>query len=498
MRPVVTIEQMRVADAKAMASVGEATLVERAGTAVAHAAVRLLGGGYGHRVVVVAGPGNNGADGRVAARLLRRRGARVTVVPPNHDEALPAGADLVIDAAYGTGFRGTYEAPELAPGVPVLAVDIPSGVAGDTGAVSGRPLGATVTVTFAALKPGLIQGEGAELAGRVEVVDIGVEVDEATAGLIEDDDVAALLAPRRRSAHKWESAVAVVAGSPGMEGASALCARAAAQAGAGMVRLAVPGSDDGAGGTRPGPWPLEAVRMPLGADGWADDVLAVLARCAALVVGPGLGRHEATAREVRRLIGRSPVPVIADADALAALGGAAAARKIVAESDRAVVFTPHDGEYRAMAGRAPGEDRLKAARDLAKQTGAVVLLKGPLTVVASPDGAAAAGGTRPAGGAQAGGTPPGGGAEAGGAQGDGAALSLLSLAGSARLATAGTGDVLSGIIGAFVARGTAPAPAAALAAHVHGRAAALGAAEGLVASDLPVLVSRWLSSGAAR
>ena len=139
---------------------------------------------------------------------------------------------------------------------------------------------------------------------------------------MDDEDVATLLPRRHRASHKWQTAVAVVAGSPGMEGASALCARGAAHAGAGMVRLAVPGSSDGAGGTRPGPWPLEAVRMPLEAAGWADDVLGVLARCAALVIGPGLGRDEATRSEVRRLIGRSAVPVVADADALAALGAA--------------------------------------------------------------------------------------------------------------------------------------------------------------------------------
>ena len=140
----------------------------------------MLGGTYGRHVVVVAGKGNNGADGRVAAARLRRRGARVTVVEAADapDRIGPVGAvDLVIDAAYGTGFRGTYRAPAVPAGVPVLAVDIPSGVNGDTGEACGEPLRADVTVTFAALKTGLLQGDGPLLAGRVEVVDIGLDVE---------------------------------------------------------------------------------------------------------------------------------------------------------------------------------------------------------------------------------------------------------------------------------------------------------------------------------
>ena len=129
--------------------------------------------------------------------------------------ARDGGVDLVIDAAYGTGFRGTYRAPSVPAGVPVLAVDIPSGVDGDTGEACGEPLRADVTVTFAALKPGLLQGDGPLLAGRVEVVDIGLDVDRARLWVVEDADVARLLPVRGRGAYKWQSAVAVVAGSPG-------------------------------------------------------------------------------------------------------------------------------------------------------------------------------------------------------------------------------------------------------------------------------------------
>jgi len=221
-----------------------------------------------------------------------------------------------------------------------------------------------------------------------------------------------------------------------------------------MVRLAVPGS--AAAPASPGPWPIEAVRLALPAEEWADEVLAVLDRCRALVIGPGLGRSEATAAQVRRLIARSPVPVVADADALYAMEG----RMAETVGGRPVVLTPHDGEYARLAGAPPGPDRVSAARRLAASTGATVLVKGSLTAVAGPGA------------------------------GD---RVLLAGAGSPRLATAGTGDVLSGVIGALLARGVPLADAAALGAHVHGRAADRGPAEGMVAEDLPPLVAAWLS-----
>jgi ADP-dependent NAD(P)H-hydrate dehydratase / NAD(P)H-hydrate epimerase len=459
-RPVLSVEEIRAADARALQHVDESVLVSRAGRAVALAALDLVGGAYARRILVVAGKGNNGNDGRVAAELLTKRGARVRLLEAaTAPSALPP-ADLVIDAAYGTGFRGSYDAPAVDAATPVLAVDIPSGVDGDTGAASGRAVRASATVTFAALKPGLLQGEGCGLAGPVRVADIGVDTGSPTIALIEDADVAGLLPARDRYAHKWQSAVAVVAGSPGMEGAAALSAQGASHAGAGMVRLMHPGATEGPAG---GPWPLESVRVLLPPAGWAGVVLADVDRCRTVVVGPGLGRDEETRAEVRQLVAACPLPVILDADGLAAFDDADQLRRAVAGRSRAVVLTPHDGEYRALLGEPPGPDRVAAARRLAKATGAVVLLKGSLTAVAAPVGA------------------------------DGGPEVLLANAGGASLATAGTGDVLSGAVGAFVARGLAPAPAAALAAHVHGRAAGTGPAEGLVAGDLPPLVSAWLS-----
>jgi hydroxyethylthiazole kinase-like uncharacterized protein yjeF len=210
-----------------------------------------------------------------------------------------------------------------------------------------------------------------------------------------------------------------------------------------------------------GPWPTEAVRIRLDGSDWASPFLAATAKCRALVIGPGLGTDPGTQEEIRAVIARAPVPLVIDADGLTALGDVAAARALLAGRTERTVLTPHDGEYARLAGSPPGEDRLAAARDLASHLGAIVLLKGPLTAVANPV--------------------------------DVAPDVLLSTAGVPALATAGTGDVLSGVIGAFLVRGVPAHRAAALAAHVHGRAAARGRREGLVAGDLPDLVAGFLS-----
>jgi NAD(P)H-hydrate epimerase len=414
----------------------------------------MLGGAYGRRVVVLAGKGNNGADGRAAAAVLTRRGAGVTVVAAGATRALPT-ADLVIDAAYGTGFRGTFE-PRETGGAPVLAVDIPSGVHGDTGAVAGAALPASLTVTMAALKPGLLLGSGPDLAGHVDVADIGLPVGEPAAHLVEDAD-RAWLPPRPRTTHKWATAVWVVAGSPGMRGAPLLCTRGALRAGAGMVRIGSPGVP--AGEQPPG----EAVAVGLPEAGWAGVVAEELDRVKALVLGPGLGRADSAREGVRALVACTKAPTLVDADGLNVLGPASDVAAVIGARPAGagpVVLTPHDGEFARLAGRPPGEDRVADARDLAARTGAVVLLKGPTTIVAEPSGRV-----------------------------------LFAAAGSPRLATAGTGDVLSGIIGAFLARGLDGASAAALGAHVHGRAAQLGPPDGLVAGDLPDLIPRAIFGG---
>jgi NAD(P)H-hydrate epimerase len=297
-------------------------------------------------------------------------------------------------------------------------------------------------VTFAALKPGLLFEPGASRVGAVTVADIGLDVSRARASLVEDVDVVAWLPPRPAVTNKWRSAVRVVAGSPGMAGASVLVSTAALRSGAGYVRQSSPGLElhgevlD----------PIEAVHTELPAEGWADVLRGELDRFGALVIGNGLGTGEGTAAEIRRAVAAAAeaVPVVVDADGLTALAG-----DDTRLGDR-VVLTPHDGEFARLAGGPPGDDRLGAARDLAARRGCVVLLKGGPTVVAAPDGTVFAVAT-----------------------------------GDSRLATAGTGDVLAGVIGALCARGLDPFRAAAAAAFLHGQAAALGWRDGLVAGDLP-------------
>jgi ADP-dependent NAD(P)H-hydrate dehydratase / NAD(P)H-hydrate epimerase len=455
--PVVTPEEMAAVDRAAPEL--EAVLIERAGYAVAVAARRMLGRTYGSRVTVVAGRGNNGADGRAAARHLGHWGAWVQVVDAS---SLPPGGripgrepvDLVIDAAYGTGLSRPYQPPD--PGdAAVLAVDIPSGLSGTTGV--GEAMRADRTVTFAAFKPGLLLGDGPDLSGRVVLADIGLgdlARDAARMWVVTDDDLASVLPARPRRAHKWQSAVEVVAGSASMVGAPLMASKAAMRAGAGYVLLGIPGI--GASELPPG----EHVQLELPDTGWAYKAAEAAQRARAIVVGPGLGRTAGagTGGSVARFLAATSAPAVVDADAITSLGDVAAVRSVLDGRAGPLVLTPHEGEYRRLTGHAPSADRITDVADVARQTGAVVLLKGSPTVVADPGGTV-----------------------------------MLVTSGSPRLATAGTGDVLSGMIAAFMARGLPAFEAAAFGAHCHGRAASLGPAEGLVASDLPDAASAWLS-----
>lgn len=440
MIPVVTPARMAEIDAAAPEPVD--VLIERAGAAVARAAAEVMGGRFGRRVVVLAGPGNNGADGRAAALRLRQRGVRVGVFPATGVSGTLPPADLYIDAAFGTGLSRPYTPPQRErPQAPVLAVDIPSGLDGLTGGVLGGPVWiAQRTVAFAALKPGLLFGRGQAACGHSTVADIGLAVgddDLDTCALLTDADVEPL-PPGTGATHKWHEAALVVAGSPGMGGAASLACSAALRSGARMVHLSAPAS---AGLVSP----IEAVRSepPLATDA---------ARFTVCAAGPGLGTDERAAARLADALGLG-LPTVVDADGLRLLGHSSVAAAMDQRQSRSAptVLTPHDSEFEALSGSRPGPDRIAAARRAAAQLDAVVLLKGGPTVVADPQGRA-----------------------------------RIVSSGDARLATAGTGDVLTGMIaGRLAAFGPGRLlDRVAEAAHLHGRAASTVGGARLVASDL--------------
>lgn len=437
--PVLTPAEARALDEAAPVPVSE--LVRRAGAVMARCAVEMLGGTYGRTVNVIAGPGNNGADARDAGSRLAARGVRVRIFDAGYCPEFLPSADLVIDGAFGTRFRGVWQPPDVG-NVPVLAVDIPSGLDALTGSACGVVLSATRTVTFAAGKPGLYFGEGPQACGEVVVADIGLDVSGASIAVVTPKDLAARWPVRSPRAHKWSTAVRVVAGSTGMSGAAHLAGAAALRSGAGIVHLSSPGIEADSA--------LEVVGRPIPSFDWSSSVLADLHRFGSLVIGPGLGRGEHTAPSVVETITEALCPVVVDGDGLFAITWNAQGPGAVLRSRRgATVLTPHDGEFALLTGHAPGPDRIAAARALAADTDAVVLLKGPTTVVADPIGQA-----------------------------------LLITNGSARLATAGTGDVLAGIIGTLLANGVTAIWAAAMGAFVHAEAARRAPAHHLLASDL--------------
>ncbi|HEX7247136.1 MAG TPA: NAD(P)H-hydrate dehydratase [Actinomycetota bacterium] len=491
MKPVLTPLEASELDRETQArGVPDSQLMERAGRAVADAATELAGGVYGRRAVVVCGTGNNGGDGFVAARLLSRAGMRVDVFCTDPagiggsasklnadrlaEQALDvrmatslgrslARADVVVDAIFGTGFHGAAEdrwaesIVELnAAQAPIVAVDIPSGVDGATGAVPGEGVRATITVTFGAAKLGIVLLPGAEHAGTIRVVDIGLLEPAPAMGLTEPHDVAASLPVRGAQAHKRRSGtLLVVAGSRSMTGAPVLIARAAGRIGAGLVTVATP--RDAASVVGVGT--IEAVFLPLeqtdrGTVSWEaiDDLLEASDNADAVAIGPGMSRHVETAELIRALVGRISTPVVLDADGLNAYEGRAGELR---ERAGPTVITPHDGEFARLMGvpvDEAGADRVAAARALGSASGAITLLKGPRTVIAPRDGSA-----------------------------------RINTTGSAALATAGTGDVLTGVIGGLLARGVDPLEAAIAGAFVHGVAGRMAGAawgDGALASDV--------------
>jgi hydroxyethylthiazole kinase-like uncharacterized protein yjeF len=487
--PLYTAAEMRAAEAAYEGPTLD--LMERAGEAVADAVTRRFPAA--ERISVWCGGGANGGDGLVVARLLHARGKRVEIrlladerrVTGDAAENLrrarelglpfveqPGPAELVVDALFGTGFSGEPR-PEAAEaialidgsGAPVVSVDVPSGVDASTGRVDGAAVSADVTVTFHGLKVGLCVAPGRFHAGEVEVAGIGIEHVETRHGRAGLGALAAV--PRRSGRDNKYSAgsVLVVGGSTGLSGAPSLTAQAALRAGAGIVFACVPASLHAVFEQRL----LEVVTRPCADDEGvlspraADEIVRLSERARAVALGPGLGRSDGVRLLVCRLLERLDLPVVVDADGLWALAGHL---DWVFARDAPTVLTPHAGELARLLGQESvrvNARRLDAVQAGADDTGAVVLLKGADTLVAE--------------------------------HGRGVVVSEL---GNPGLATAGSGDVLTGVVAAFLAKGMEPFAATVAAAAAHGHAANLAAADrgfaGLIAGDVIDYLSRALSS----
>jgi NAD(P)H-hydrate epimerase len=491
-KPLLDSPQMREVDRWAIEQRGipSLDLMERAGAGVTRAVEHLAPDGL---VVVVCGKGNNGGDGLVVARMLRQAGRDVTVVgvsPPEEFspdaranlERLPGErplalyepaaleaierADAIVDALLGTGFEGeprgevaeAITAVNAAPGR-VLSVDVPSGVHASTGVICGVAIEAEGTVTFHAAKPGLWINPGKLHAGEVTTIDIGIPRGAPAAtdvGLIEGSVLDALPHRTAGSTKFTSGHVVVVGGSAGLTGAPAMASLAAMRAGAGYVTACVSESLRGT---------LDAHLIEVMTRGLPDErgalspqalpgALEALARADALALGPGLGRDPGSVRFARELARQSPLPTVLDADGLNAHAGALAE---LALRGAPTVLTPHAGELARLLEIDSGEverERISHARRAAEQAGAIVVLKGDDTLIVEPSGRVA-----------------------------------VSRGCSPALATAGTGDVLTGTIAALLAQGLEAFTAAAAAVHLHaqaGREAARrqGSAEGVIAGDV--------------
>ncbi|MHB8651118.1 MAG: NAD(P)H-hydrate dehydratase [Gaiellaceae bacterium] len=462
LEPLYTAAEMQAVEARYPGFPGSAPeLMERAGAAVARAALAAFPDA--RRWVAVCGGGSNGGDGHIAASHLRDAGRDVAVVDATSGRRELGEPEAVLDALFGTGFSGEPRAEAAAlieamndAGVPVVAVDVPSGVDASTGETAGPAVAADLTVTFHGPKLGLLVAPGRFRSGEVRVVDIGLEDLDTEHSLVGPELLDAV--PRRSEGQNKYTAghVLVVGGSRGLTGAPSLSALAAMRADAGYVTVAAPASTLPVFEQRL----LEAVKRPLPERAGtvtaraADVVLELAARASSVALGPGLGRGAGPAGLVRRLLATIELPMVVDADALHALepGDWPGPR----------VLTPHEGELARLLDCDAEEiaaHRLASVQEAARRFGCVVLLKGPDTLVAAP----------------------------------GRGVLVVSL-GVPSLATAGTGDVLTGIVAAFLAKGVEPQIAAAAGAAAQ-QLAAVAAPQraGLVAGDLVELLPRVLS-----
>lgn len=504
MTKIVTAAQMQELDRRTITEshVPATTLMERAGMGIVSSLEDRWGSVRGKTVTIVCGKGNNGGDGFVAARLLRRRHAKVHIltltspkelspdaatmykqfvrvagkspvrgyVSQSQVQALLHDSDLVIDALLGTGLSSpvTGRYAEVIERIndahrPVLAVDLPSGLHADTGAVLGSTVCATLTVTFGLPKLGLYQGQGIDHAGEVVIVDIGIPTTYIDAlssriTLITKRAVQASFPQRRSSSHKGTFGHAgIIAGSVGKTGAAALAARAALRVGAGLVTVATPSSVNDVLEAKL----LEAMTVPmpetkartLGRNA-LDRLVAFMTDRTAIAIGPGLSTAPETVELIQALTKHIDRPSVFDADALNALSGRIA---LLTSCKIPPIITPHPGEMARLEPEATSQtvnnDRLGIATRFARERGLFVVLKGARTVVARPDGAVA-----------------------------------ICPTGNPGMATAGTGDVLTGIMVGLLAQGLPSWEAACAATYLHGVAGDMAAAEkgqaGMIAGDV--------------
>lgn len=504
MLKIVTGAQMQELDRRTITEAGipARVLMERAGLGVATAVLERFGPIKDKRVTVLCGKGNNGGDGFVAAGLLHREGAKVHVVMMNplsdlspeasfmyrrfvrlagkssvhlftsreQLAALLQESDILIDALLGTGLTSEISGRYADvidcindAGRPVVAVDLPSGLHADTGRTLGRAVRASITVSFGLPKLGLFQNDGIDLAGSVKIVDIGfpsalVDSINSRVALITPAFVRTALPPRKASSHKGSFGHAgIIAGSVGKTGAAAMAATAALRVGAGLVTVAVPSSVNDILEAKL----LEAMTAPMPetkartfSRAAFDRLSAFIAARTAVAIGPGLSTHPETVELVQALIGQLDRPAVLDADALNALAGRAST---LTACKVPPVLTPHPGEMARLDAHATTQtvnaDRLGTAVGFACARGVFVVLKGARTVIARPDGTAA-----------------------------------ICPTGNAGMATAGTGDVLTGMLVGLLAQGVLPWEAACTATYLHGWAGDLVAAEkgqaGLISRDL--------------
>ncbi len=435
-------------------------LMDRAGTAAAEAALRQYP--EASAFTVVCGGGSNGGDGLVAAEVLRSRGREVLVVEASGP--LLGKPDVIVDALFGTGFSGEPRADAAAlieqmnaAGAAIVSVDIASGVDASSGEVAGPAVNADLTVTFYARKVGHVVSPGRDHCGRLEIADIGLEGGETTCKLATLGMLSAL-PPRTASDTKFSAgSVLLAGGSPGLSGAVCLAGEAAYRADAGYVTAVVPRS------VLPAVELLlvEAVKRPAPEDEAGclsiealELVLELESRAQALALGPGIGRSEGVREFVRGLLEQTSLPAVVDADALLGLEPG--------NWRSPVILTPHAGELARLLGKESGwvnDHRLAAARDCAARFGAVTLLKGADTIVCSPSGE-----------------------------------TIVCQEGTPALATAGSGDVLTGVIAAFLAKGLEPELAAASGALAHGRASQLlDPQAGVMARDIAGALPRALA-----